>query len=116
MQVPVGYVEQNGVAVPDDWVKIIFNEVAMVRFVHMLLAAYLTGAFCVAATGAWYMLRNTYYAEARVMLRMVFSWRPFSFRCSSCSGIWSATMCTTISPSSLRRSRRAGMTSSPPAK
>jgi cytochrome d ubiquinol oxidase subunit I len=70
MQVPVGYVEQNGVAVPDDWVKIIFNEVAMVRFVHMLLAAYLTGAFCVAATGAWYMLRNTYYAEARVMLRM----------------------------------------------
>jgi len=116
MQVPVGYVEQNGVAVPDDWVKIIFNEVAMVRFVHMLLAAYLTGAFCVAATGAWYMLRNTYYAEARVMLRMVFSWRPFSFRCSSCSGIWSATTCTTISPSSLRRSKRAGMTSSPPAK
>ena len=50
MQVPVGYVEQNGLAVPDDWLKILFNEVAMVRFVHMLLAAYLVGAFCVAAT------------------------------------------------------------------
>jgi len=70
MQVPVGYVEQNGLAVPVDWLKIIFNEVAMVRFVHMLLAAYLAGAFCVAATGAWYMLRNTFHAEARVMLRM----------------------------------------------
>ncbi len=70
MQVPVGYVEQNGVAVPDDWLKILFNEVAMVRFVHMLLAAYLVGAFCVAATGAWYLLRNTYHAEARVMVRM----------------------------------------------
>jgi cytochrome d ubiquinol oxidase subunit I len=70
MQVPVGYVQQNGMFVPDDWVKIIFNSVAMVRFVHMLLAAYLSGAFCVAATGAWYMLRNTYHAEARVMLRM----------------------------------------------
>ena len=70
MQVPVGYVEQNGVAVPVDWLTILFNEVAMVRFVHMLLAAYLVGAFCVAATGAWYMLRNTYHAEARVMLRM----------------------------------------------
>jgi cytochrome bd ubiquinol oxidase subunit I len=70
MQVPVGYVQQNGMFVPDDWVKIIFNSVAMVRFVHMLLGAYLSGAFCVAATGAWYMLRNTYHAEARVMLRM----------------------------------------------
>lgn len=70
MQVPVGYVEQNGMFVPVDWLKIIFNQVAMVRFVHMLLAAYLTSAFCVAATGAWYMLRNIYYSEARVMLRM----------------------------------------------
>lgn len=70
MQVPVGYIEQNGMFVPVDWLKIIFNEVAMVRFVHMLLAAYLTSAFCVAATGAWYALRNIYPSEARVMLRM----------------------------------------------
>ena len=70
MQVPVGYVLQNGIFVPDDWLKIIFNQVAMVRFVHMLLAAYLSSAFCVAATGAWYMLRNIYQREAHVMLRM----------------------------------------------
>ncbi|CCE10825.1 conserved membrane hypothetical protein [Bradyrhizobium sp. STM 3843] len=70
MQVPAGYVQQNGMFVPDDWLKIIFNPVAMVRFVHMLLAAYLSGAFCVAATGAWYMLRKTYQAEAQIMLRM----------------------------------------------
>jgi cytochrome d ubiquinol oxidase subunit I len=36
----------------------------------MLLASYLTGAFCVAATGAWYLLRPKYHAEARIMLRM----------------------------------------------
>jgi len=36
----------------------------------MLLAAYLTGAFCVAATGAWYLLRREYHAESRIMLRM----------------------------------------------
>jgi cytochrome bd ubiquinol oxidase subunit I len=70
MQVPVSYVVQNGVFVPVDWAKIIFNQVVIVRFVHMLLAAYLSSAFCVAATGAWYMLRNVYRAEARVMLRM----------------------------------------------
>jgi len=70
MQVPVGYVVENGAFVPDDWTKIIFNSVVWVRFPHMLLGAYLTGAFCVAATGAWYLLRNKYHAEAHIMLRM----------------------------------------------
>jgi cytochrome d ubiquinol oxidase subunit I len=70
MQVPVGYVVENGAFVPDDWTKIIFNSVVWSRFPHMLLAAYLTGAFCVAATGAWYLLRRKYQVEAHIMLRM----------------------------------------------
>jgi cytochrome d ubiquinol oxidase subunit I len=70
MQVPVGYAVENGVFVPDDWTKIVFNSVVWVRFPHMLLGAYLTGAFCVAATGAWYLLRSKYHAEAKVMLAM----------------------------------------------
>ncbi len=70
MQVPVGYVVENGRFVPDDWAKIIFSPVLWVRFPHMLLASYLVGAFCVAATGAWYLLRQVFTAEARIMLRM----------------------------------------------
>ncbi len=70
MQVPVGYVVENGSYVPDDWSKILFSPVLWVRFPHMLLASYLTGAFCVAATGAWYLLRREFAAEAQIMLRM----------------------------------------------
>src|SRR5467141_3405344 len=70
MQVPVGYVMENGQFVPNDWSKITLNPVLWVRFPHMVLAAYLTGAFCVAATGAWYLLRGVFTAEARIMLRM----------------------------------------------
>ncbi|MBK3665005.1 cytochrome ubiquinol oxidase subunit I [Bradyrhizobium diazoefficiens] len=70
MQAPVGYAVENGIFVPTNWKAIIFSPVVWVRFPHMLVAAYLTGAFCVAATGAWYMLRGIYAAEARVMLRM----------------------------------------------
>jgi cytochrome d ubiquinol oxidase subunit I len=70
MQVPVGYIVQNGAFVPTDWAKIIFSPVVWVRFPHMLIASYLTGAVCVAATGAWYELRRTFQAEARIMLRM----------------------------------------------
>src|SRR5258706_170045 len=70
MQVPVGYVVQNGMFVPNDWFKIMFSPVLWVRFPHMLFASYITGAFCVAATGAWYALRGVFSAEARIMLRM----------------------------------------------
>jgi cytochrome d ubiquinol oxidase subunit I len=70
VQVPVGYVVENGIFVPNDWTKIIFNSVVWSRFPHMVLAAYLTGAFCVAATGAWYLLRGTFAVEAKIMLRM----------------------------------------------
>ena len=70
MQAPVGYALRNGVFVPTDWTKILFGPVLWVRFPHMLLASYLTGAFCVAGTGAWMRLRNTARAEADVMLRM----------------------------------------------
>src|ERR1700675_2035280 len=45
MQVPSGYVMDNGAFVPDDWTKIIFNSVVWSRFPHMLLASFLTGAF-----------------------------------------------------------------------
>jgi cytochrome d ubiquinol oxidase subunit I len=70
MQVPTGYVVENGQFVPNDWFKINLSPVLWVRFPHMVLAAYLTGAFCVAATGAWYLLRGIFSAEARIMLRM----------------------------------------------
>jgi cytochrome d ubiquinol oxidase subunit I len=70
MQVPVGYAVENGAFVPDDWAAILFSPVVWVRFPHMLLASYLTGAFCVAATGAWYLLRREFTAEARIMLCM----------------------------------------------
>jgi cytochrome bd ubiquinol oxidase subunit I len=48
MQVPSGYVMENGAFVPNDWTKIILNSVVWSRFPHMLLASYLTVAFCVA--------------------------------------------------------------------
>jgi cytochrome bd ubiquinol oxidase subunit I len=70
IQVPVGYALENGVFVPTDWKAIIFSPVVWVRFPHLLVAAYLTGAFCVAATGAWYRLNGKFAVEGRLMLQM----------------------------------------------
>ncbi len=71
MQWPTGFaMTPDGVFTPTNWLDIIFNGVVWVRFPHMILAAYVTTAFCVAATGAWHLLRGNFHAEARVMLRM----------------------------------------------
>jgi cytochrome bd ubiquinol oxidase subunit I len=71
MQYPTGYtMDADGVFVPTDWRAIVLSPAVLVRFPHMLLAAYLTSAFCVAATGAWHMLRGAFKAEAHVMMRM----------------------------------------------
>jgi cytochrome d ubiquinol oxidase subunit I len=70
MQVPTAFEMINGRFAPASWPSILSNQVAWMRFFHMLLAAYLTTAFCVAATGAWYVLRRIHAAEARTMLDM----------------------------------------------
>jgi cytochrome d ubiquinol oxidase subunit I len=70
MQDPVGFTFQHGVFVPTDWTAIVFSRAVWVRFPHMLLASFLTGAFCVAGTGAWYILGGRFPAEARLMYRM----------------------------------------------
>jgi cytochrome bd ubiquinol oxidase subunit I len=68
MQVPLGYSVVDGKIIPADWWTITTGPVMMVRWPHMLLAAFLTTGMCVAASGAWYTLRAIHRAEARVML------------------------------------------------
>ena len=70
MQTPAGYAIQNGVAVPVDWLKVIFNPSFPYRFAHMLNAAYLTTAFVVLGVGARFLLEKRHLREGRTMLRM----------------------------------------------
>ena len=59
MQTPAGYgINEVGQFVPEDWWAIVFNPSFPYRLVHMVLAAYLSTAFIVGATGAWHLLRD----------------------------------------------------------
>jgi len=69
MQVPVGYTMVEGRIIPADWFEIVLGPIQLVRWPHMLLAAFLTTAMCIAATGAWYLLRRVYHDAGRLMLR-----------------------------------------------
>jgi cytochrome d ubiquinol oxidase subunit I len=68
MQVPLGHAIVDGRIIPTDWWAIVTGPIMRVRWPHMLLAAFLTTGMCVAATGAWYVLRGVHRAEARTML------------------------------------------------
>ncbi|MBZ9601397.1 cytochrome ubiquinol oxidase subunit I [Phyllobacterium chamaecytisi] len=71
MQWPVGYeIDANGIFIATDWSAIIFSPVVWVRFPHMILAAYVTTSFCIAATGAWYLIDKRLQAEGISMMRM----------------------------------------------
>lgn len=69
MQVPVGYtIDAAGRVIPTDWRLIIGGHVFLVRWIHMLLAAYLTTAMVVSATGAWYLRKGIHTTAAKAML------------------------------------------------
>jgi len=71
MQTPAGYaVNDAGQFVPSDWVAAIFNPSFPYRFVHMVLAAYLTTAFVVGGVGAWHLLKDRCDRGARIMFSM----------------------------------------------
>ena len=69
MQVPLGHTIVDGRIIPADWWAITTGPIMRVRWPHMLLAAFLTTGMCVAATGAWYLLRGKDVPESRAMLR-----------------------------------------------
>ncbi|WP_174803421.1 cytochrome ubiquinol oxidase subunit I [Martelella limonii] len=70
MQTPQGYDIVNGVIVPTDWLKVIFNPSFPYRLLHMTIAAFLATALFVGASGAWHLLRGRNDAHVRKMFSM----------------------------------------------
>ncbi|MFO1090326.1 MAG: cytochrome ubiquinol oxidase subunit I [Hyphomicrobiales bacterium] len=71
MQTPTGFARNAaGQFVVTDWWQVIFNPSFPYRFVHMVLAAYLTTAFIVGGVGAFHLLRDRRNEAARTMFSM----------------------------------------------
>ena len=70
MHTPAGYELRGDTFFVTSWIEAIFNPSFPYRFVHMVLAAYLTTSMVVAAVAALHLLRGTHPEAARVMMRM----------------------------------------------
>jgi cytochrome d ubiquinol oxidase subunit I len=70
MHTPAGYSVRDGVYYPESWLAIVFNPSFPYRFVHMVLAAYLSTCFVVAGVAARYLLRGQFPQRATLMLQL----------------------------------------------
>ena len=71
MQTPQGFeIRADGLFYPTSWYEIVFNPSFPYRFFHMILAAYLTTAFVVGGTAAFYMIKGIHLKHAKVMFGM----------------------------------------------
>lgn len=70
MHTPQGFIIENGVVVPTDWLAIIFNPSFPYRLAHMVIAAFICSALLVVATGAWHALKGKRDSASNKMLSM----------------------------------------------
>ena len=67
---PQGFTIENGQVIPQDWLAIIFNPSFPYRLIHMAIAAFLSSALFVGASGAWHLLRGNDTPAIRTMFSM----------------------------------------------
>jgi cytochrome d ubiquinol oxidase subunit I len=71
MQTPDGFVlTADGRFFPKSWVKALFNPSFPYRYMHTVVAAYLTTALVVGAVGAFHLLKDKTNPRARLMFSM----------------------------------------------
>src|SRR5690606_5669251 len=71
MQTPQGFAfAEDGTMVATSFAELIFNPSTPSRFLHMVLAAFLTTAMVVAGASAFALLKNRAIAEGRTAIRM----------------------------------------------
>ena len=71
MQTPTGYsINEAGQFIVESWWDVVFNPSFPYRFVHMVLAAYLSTAFLVGGVAAWHLLKDKTNSAAKLMFSM----------------------------------------------
>jgi cytochrome bd ubiquinol oxidase subunit I len=70
MQTPAGFRLEGGRAVLTDFFAAAFNPSTIVRFVHTILAGWVTGALVAMAVAAWLMLKGRSATAAAALMRV----------------------------------------------
>ncbi len=70
MQTPAGFALEGGRAVLKDFFAAVLNHSTIIRFVHTVVASWITGSFLVAGISAWYLLKKRHLDYAKAALKI----------------------------------------------
>jgi cytochrome d ubiquinol oxidase subunit I len=70
MQTPAGFKIVEGRAVLTDFFEAAVNHSTVVRYIHTLVAGWITGSLFVAGIGAWYLIKDKYKDYAKIMVKV----------------------------------------------
>jgi cytochrome d ubiquinol oxidase subunit I len=72
MQTPAGYKIIDNIFYPESWMHIIFNPSFPFRFAHNVVGFYITTGFVVVGVAAFFIRKNIFADEGRIMFSMTF--------------------------------------------
>lgn len=78
MQTPAGYKIVEGRAVLTDFFEAAINHSTVVRYLHTLIAGWITGSLFAAGIGAWYVIKNKQTDYAKKLIRVALTLFIFS--------------------------------------
>jgi len=70
MQTPAGFKMEGGRAVLTDFFQAAFNPSALNRYLHVVLAGWITGTALIAGIAAWHLIKNRHKMQAKVLIKL----------------------------------------------
>jgi cytochrome d ubiquinol oxidase subunit I len=70
MQTPAGYRLESGRALLTDFFAAALNHSTVIRYVHTVVAGWMTGSLLAAAVAAWFLLKTRHRDGARLLLKV----------------------------------------------
>jgi cytochrome d ubiquinol oxidase subunit I len=70
MQTPAGFKIVEGRAILTNFFQAAINHSTIIRFIHTVIAGWITGSLLVAGISAWYLLKNRHIEYAKTLLRI----------------------------------------------
>jgi cytochrome d ubiquinol oxidase subunit I len=98
MQTPAGFVMEGGRAVLTDFYAAVFNPSTVIRYLHTMLAGWITGTLFLAGIAAWYLLNKRHEAVSRIIMKISLVIFIFSALAQFVSGHSSAVQVTRTQP------------------
>ncbi len=70
MQTPAGFKIEGGRAVLTNFFQAAVNHSSVIRYLHVVMGAWMTGSLVTAAIAAWYLLKNRHFVKAKLLLKI----------------------------------------------